>query len=138
MKCPECGTEVAPDEKFCGNCGAPLEGSAPEAPSTDETAVTESTPGDETVVDQAPAIASAEPEDLPDLPAPEIEMPPPPPAQTAEKASNKTVWIIVAIVVVLLCCCCTIALVAILANTDGFVDALEDIAMVLPQALAII
>lgn len=25
MKCPECGSEVAPGERFCGNCGAPID-----------------------------------------------------------------------------------------------------------------
>jgi hypothetical protein len=25
MRCPECGSEVDPGERFCGNCGAPIE-----------------------------------------------------------------------------------------------------------------
>ncbi|RLC91921.1 MAG: hypothetical protein DRI77_13380 [Chloroflexi bacterium] len=32
MKCPECGTEVAPGDVFCGNCGSmvlPEESAAP-------------------------------------------------------------------------------------------------------------
>ena len=24
MTCPQCGHEVAPDDRFCGNCGSPL------------------------------------------------------------------------------------------------------------------
>lgn len=35
MKCPECGTEVAPGDVFCGNCGSmvlPEESAAPSPP----------------------------------------------------------------------------------------------------------
>jgi hypothetical protein len=30
MNCPECGAQVAAGERFCGNCGTPLQASAPD------------------------------------------------------------------------------------------------------------
>ena len=31
MNCPECGAPIGAEEKFCGNCGTPLQGTTPDA-----------------------------------------------------------------------------------------------------------
>jgi hypothetical protein len=135
MKCPECGSEVAPDEKFCGNCGAPIEG----LDTSSEVASEE--PAGETVAASVPITPPLpEPEDMPALEAPEVEaVPPPLPAASADSGSRKTVWIIVAIAaaVIVLCCCCGALGLAIL-NSEEFQDAVNDLAMIAPQILAVI
>ncbi|MBN1641838.1 MAG: zinc ribbon domain-containing protein [Anaerolineae bacterium] len=152
MKCPECGSEVAPDEKFCGNCGAPLPDGepAPEAPD-------EAPPAGETIVAEAPFTTEepivaetpfateepVEPEDLPPLSAPHVEAlpePPPPappvPAAPVTTGNRKTVWIILAVVAaVLLCCCCCAAILVITFSAD-IESALQGVSMALPHVSA--
>ena len=132
MKCPECGSEIVAGEKFCGNCGAPVEGgeSAPET-------VAEMPSTSETIVTAAPVVADLEPEDAPPLAAEAYEPPPaPPPAAPAGNPNRKMIWIIVAVVVVLLlCCCCIIGLAVVFSEDIAYM--VEDLAMVLPQIQAV-
>ena len=58
MNCPECGAPVAAGERFCGNCGTPLQAATPDSgrpgqgPPTDDV---EWTPGqDAAAADEAP------------------------------------------------------------------------------------
>ena len=108
MKCSECGSELSPDEKFCGSCGAPVEAEA----RSDEAPVLPS--GDETVISDALELPSLEPDEpfVPEEPefAPPPPPPPPPPVQPAQGSDKKKTWMIVAIVaaVLILCCCCVV------------------------------
>ncbi len=127
MKCPECGAEVGPGEKFCGNCGAPIEGGTAEAVPGDETILAgpsmmppEPPPAEEPAYVPPPPPPPEEPAYIPPPPPPP---PPPSPSPTSPGGlkSNKTIWIIVAIIVavLLLCCCCAIIVaVVISANPD--------------------
>lgn len=112
-KCPECGSTIAPDERFCGNCGALLPGPPPET-SEDAPAPPEdlTLSGEPLAPEQPEEIAMPEPEspDLTVLTAEEIEEATPAPART-----NRTVWIVVAIVAaVLLLCCCALIILTVL------------------------
>jgi hypothetical protein len=142
MKCPECGSEVAPGEKFCGNCGATIEsedlqsGAEEEAtPDADQeeapdTEVEAPSSGETVVIDRR-----AEPLPEPDEPpaAEELEFddapppPPPPTAPVAQSGSQRKTWISVAIVVavILLCCCCVV--VAAIAFSEDILYAIEDL-----------
>lgn len=113
MKCPECGSEVAAGEQFCGNCGAPVE--ATEAAPPDREAF-----GDETVISEAPVIPPPEPE--PPLAPVQSDFSPPPAPPAAEGGDKKKTTTIIAIavaVVVLLCCCCLVALALLLTSQAG-------------------
>jgi len=137
VKCPECGSEVAPGEQFCGNCGAPIEA----ASSEEADAVSSS----ETILAEAPVLPDLEPEPAPVSAEPEFAPPPPPPPPAAaEGKDKKKTWIIVAIVVavLLLCCCCPIAITAIAASTGALEDVLwelenllEEFAMLVPSVV---
>lgn len=98
MKCPECGSEVGPEERFCGNCGAPIEREAAEPEGI------EPAPTEETMLVETPPLLEEEVEDpteeppgekaefapaLPPAGAEEIVLPPegepaPPPVQEEE------------------------------------------------------
>jgi hypothetical protein len=57
MNCPECGAPVAAGERFCGNCGTPLQASPPDSGRPDQgppTGDVEWTPGQEAAADEAP------------------------------------------------------------------------------------
>lgn len=74
MKCPDCGSEVGPEERFCGNCGAPIERdtAGPEG--------AKSALPDETMLVQAAPLLEEEVEEPEDEPASEEGGFPPPPA----------------------------------------------------------
>jgi len=126
MKCVECGSELGPDEKFCGSCGAPVEAEAP----SDEAPVLPS--GDETVISDALEPPPIEP-DEPFVPEePEFAPPPPPPpppVQPAQGNDKKKTWIIVAIVaaVLILCCCCVVIVGSVFWQDIG--DAIDSLGM---------
>lgn len=153
MKCPECGSEVGPEERFCGNCGAPIESeiAAPEGAEptlSDETMVAEATglleeevevpaqepPSEDHDIVPAP-LPPDEEEIVPPLveksppPAATSEPPPPLPTPTPRGQDSKKLWIIVAIVVVVLifCCCALVIGGLLLAKVDST-------SMILPHA----
>jgi hypothetical protein len=83
MKCPECGSEVAPGERFCGNCGAPIEW---------ETATPEQeelTPSGEVPASEAPDVLEAKVQAPAEEPAEEDHdlAPAPPPLPDAGQAA---------------------------------------------------
>jgi hypothetical protein len=51
MKCPECGSEVASGERFCGNCGAPIERETAPSEEQEPTPSSEATGVDVTIVE---------------------------------------------------------------------------------------
>lgn len=154
MKCPECGSEVGPEERFCGNCGAPIESevAAPEGAEptlSDETMVAEATgvleeevevpaqgpPSEDHDIVPAPPPPPDEEEVVPPLaeespPSAATSEPPPPlPTPTPRGQDSKKLWIIVAIVVVVLifCCCALVIGGLLLAQIDST-------SMILPHA----
>jgi hypothetical protein len=165
MKCPECGATVGDEEKFCGECGAPIEpapeasAQEPEIESSEETVyaapavVVESTPvpgeipASEPVIPAEPPPPVQEPDFAPPppfTPPPQSAgstSPPPPviPAAPAAKGKNNTVLIIVivAVVLLLLCCCCVGGIVIFL-NTQAGQDFMNEISMVLPALSAML
>ena len=82
MKCPECGNEVGPEERFCGNCGAPIEREVAASEGA------EPTPSDQTMVPEAAGLLEEEAE-LPAQEPPSKDhdfapaLPPPPSAEEA-------------------------------------------------------
>ena len=84
MNCPECGTQVDADEKFCGNCGAPLANQEQTPPPAAEP---ETPLGGETIVSPPIALEAPEPEETPEpaaAPEPEAAPEPVPPAEEAD------------------------------------------------------
>jgi hypothetical protein len=77
MKCPECSSVVAQGERFCGNCGAPIE-KATARSEQDELA-----PSDETMLVQTPGLLEAEAEATDEEPSEPDVGPTPPPPPTA-------------------------------------------------------
>ena len=74
MKCPECGTELSGEDKFCSNCGASIStgdvvSSDDTAPSSETIPIEDATPGDIAPIDDVEAAVSELPE--PELPEPE-------------------------------------------------------------------
>jgi hypothetical protein len=135
MKCPECGSELGPDEKFCGSCGAPVESEAPsdEAPSFPS--------GDETVISDALELPPLEPDEPPVPEEPEFAPPPPPPpppppVAPAQGSDKKKVWIIVAIVaaVLILCCCCVVIVGGVF--WEDIARELESLGMAVPTLVS--
>jgi hypothetical protein len=88
MRCPECGSEVGPEERFCGNCGAPVEGDVPEpesaGPEGAEPEGVESAPPEETMLVEGPALLEDEvnvsEEGAPDEDRELVPSPPPAPS----------------------------------------------------------
>jgi hypothetical protein len=125
MNCPECGAPVSADEKFCGNCGTPLQVSAPQVdaePMGQKQPADIQLPTDQDTMpaDVEPAWRPAEQETIysePTEPAQETYVPGPPTigqAPAPEKGNkNKTIIIAIVVLVVLLLCCC-IAVIAVL------------------------
>jgi hypothetical protein len=164
MKCPECGSDIGPDEKFCGNCGAIVQPSEPSPgeeqtiPSGDEVIIEPPSEMDEPsepiafesdaspVLDETaymPSIEPVEPSRTEDLELPSSPPPPPPPPPTVSPAGkegkNRTALIIgiVVAVLILLCCCCVIAVSVFLYSEPGQ-DLLYELSMnVLPSVLAL-
>jgi len=146
MKCPECGVQVSGDEKFCGNCGAPLKPDEPTPPEEQPEMPT----GDETVMSAPlPSPSPVEPVEPPRSlghpPAPESSFtpppPPPPPPPVARRKNNRKVWIIVAIVlaVLVICCCCIGVTVALLGSEAGEDLMRElDISVIVPTLMALV
>ena len=146
MKCPECGTETAPGEQFCGNCGAPIPAAEESLPDPDR----EPEPfGDETVYSQPAVIPPLEPEPEPDPEfepsmapeEPELAPPPPPPPAPPQGQDKKKTWIIVGIVVavLLLCCCCVALIIGVfVANQDEIMEAIESVRVVAPLVAAVV
>jgi hypothetical protein len=133
MKCSECGSEIVPGEKFCGNCGAPVEGAMPAGEDEQE-----SPARDETVIAETPAVPPIEP-DEPSLPELDEDLPPPPPPppplEPAQGRDNKRTWIIVAVVAILLilCCCCVVILGSVF--WEDIADAVEGMAEIVPTLI---
>ena len=139
MKCPECGAEAADDEKFCGNCGAPLDAPAFEEaqpPVEGETIMSDPLPNEEPF---APPPAEEEafappppPAEEPAFgpPAEEVDYAPPPVTASEEKGKSKTGLIIgiVVAVVILLCCCCAVG-IGIFLFSDAGQDLLYDLGL---------
>ena len=112
MKCPQCGATITGNDKFCGNCGAPV----PEALEPVQDLVEEVEPmteepnefpepvefDTEDASGEAPADTFAPP-DFGDVP-------PPPPAPPIVEKKKPSTGLIIGIVVgvLLLCCCCAV------------------------------
>lgn len=128
MKCPECGVEVGADERFCGNCGAPL--GAPTFPSPEEAAASST---DETVIAEVPLPLPDEPvepaaaeepseptvaeEPALMLAAPGPDLPPSPPGG-GQKNKTGLIVAIVVVVLILLCCCCAVVVALGIVSSD--------------------
>jgi hypothetical protein len=134
MNCPECGAPVSADEKFCGNCGTPLQVSAPQVdaePMGQNQPADIQLPTDQDVMptDVEPAWRPAEQETIYSEPTEPVQEPwspsaqetyvPGPPtigqAPAPEKGNkNKTIIIAIVVLVVLLLCCCVAVIAALL------------------------
>ncbi|MCX6681864.1 MAG: zinc ribbon domain-containing protein [Methanoregula sp.] len=88
--CPSCGNETDPGQKFCGNCGLPLDQITPPPE-----------PFQPSPPPPAPLQVSGTPAPLPPAPLPPLP-PPPPLAETGAKkpVSKKTGFIIAAVAVI--------------------------------------
>lgn len=139
VKCPECGSEVSPEERFCGNCGAPMP-QGPEVSPIDEPMDTEEEEallepiGGETIMSEPvtpspPFEPVPPPSGMPAYTPPPLSSTPPLPPPPAAKNKNTTWIIIVIVVVVLLLCCCCIAAVAFFLSSEQGIDLLEEMGL---------
>jgi hypothetical protein len=154
MKCPECGTEASPDEKFCGNCGAPLPETEPlaEEPLAAEPLAAEPPlpPGEEKVTEAVPLPSEPEETELeptfsPPITEPETTFtppPPPPPEITSAGKTNKTLIIVIVVIVLLLLCCCCVVVVlpTVFGDTiqEVFDEIINELSMIDPATLPLI
>ncbi len=115
--CSNCGSGIADDQEFCGQCGAPRPTveeinnqkeiiEIPEEPMPVPEAFEQ-----ETVVEETPPVVEAEP-----YSPPPVYQPPP-----EKKSSNTCLWIVLScliIFLVLVCCVIVILVVTMTAFTD--------------------
>jgi hypothetical protein len=163
MNCPECGTPVGADEKFCGNCGTPLQGAMAQAdanlspqdqlddtqlPVDQDTTSADAEPSWESVEQetiysepaQEPMPSLAQEPYVPDpAGAPEGYISPTPlpigQAPPTERGNkNKTIIIAIVVLVVLLICCCVAVLAALLMF--GAMEESQSLYMVIPSLAA--
>jgi len=117
VNCSNCGSGIADDQEFCGQCGAPR-------PSVAEMAIQEQieeVPEEpvpvpeifeqETVVEEVPPVVKAEP-----FSPPPVYQPPP-----EKRSSNTCLWIVLSCLIIflaLVCCVIVILAVTMTAFTD--------------------
>jgi hypothetical protein len=143
MNCPECGASVSADDRFCGNCGTPIQATAPDA-GADPADTPPPTDQDQTAVDPSAEVEPASEAELPPQPsaAPEDQEPPretegplglpdaetfvpdpsglpaespplPPPPPTIKTGGMDKRLVIAIVVVVILLLCCCIAAIVV-------------------------
>jgi hypothetical protein len=117
VNCSNCGSGIADDQEFCGQCGAPR----PTAEEVTNQEQIQEFPEDpvpvpetseqETVVEEAPPVVEAEP-----YSPPPVYQPPP-----AKKSSNTCLWIVLSCLIIflaLVCCVIVILGFTMTAFTD--------------------
>jgi hypothetical protein len=162
MNCPECGATVGADEKFCGNCGTPVQGSIPQtgadAGVQPQDSVESTTDHDAAQADMQPAWDSTEQETIYSEPAqlaqdpmllsaPNTHMPDPagtpeesitpsslPPLDDASAAEkgSKNKIIIAVVVLIVLLLCCCVAVIVALVMF-GWMEESQSLYMAIPS-----
>jgi hypothetical protein len=168
MNCPECGTPVGADEKFCGNCGTPLQDSTADAESDpagqDQLSdVQLPTDQDATAAEEEPTLDSTEQETIYSEPTQLAEGPMPLPAQdtyvpdpagTADETiapasapadytpapakDNKNKTMIIAIVVLVALLLCCCVAVLVAIFVFGAMEEGQSLYMILPSLTAVL
>jgi hypothetical protein len=141
MKCSQCGETITGDDKFCGNCGAPV----PKAPEPVQDLVEEVEPMAEEK-NEFPEPVEFETEDVsdedasfedvadpfapPDFGGESDDVPPPPPPPPAVEKKKPSTGLIIGIVVavLLLCCCC--AVIGVWLGWEPIQDLLYELGLV--------
>jgi hypothetical protein len=139
MKCSQCGETITGNDKFCGNCGAPV---PPQAPEPVQDLVEEVEPmaeqpnefpepvefeSEDVSVDEDPTFEDvAEPFAPPDFGGEpgDVTPPPPPPVEKKKPSTGLIIGIVVA--VLLLCCCCSVIGIWLLSQSSGPISDIFD------------